>query len=127
MACLLAPLLLLGLLNGVALGSPCSPPQSDEPLPGAVPPSWQSPAVREIAASEYHFDTSAAGELSAPNRAQGLRSTLRAGALLVEPRDLDRAGLFSLTLETSALVRGEARHLTPATLAAESDAEAASA
>ena len=66
------------------------------PLPGGplvsgewapVPADWLQTVTRDIRAAEYRFSEKADGTLSAPNRAQGLRTSIDAGGIRVVPRE----------------------------------------
>jgi FG-GAP repeat. len=82
--------------------------------PPAVPPEWTQRIAADISCGEYHFAAQTDNSFSAPNRAQGLRSSFTNRGLHVESRTLgDAAWSFDLSLARF----GRERALSPVSLA----------
>ncbi len=108
----LSTLLSLSILLGAAIsGGPARALPQRTPIevgPTALPEAgsdWHREVTESLARAEYHYSRAADGALSAPNRAQGLRSRIGASGLEVFPRETNDSGAgaaWRLTLSLSA-------------------------
>ena len=88
-----------------------SPARAEPSAAPAVPADWQSSVAKEIAKSEYRFSARADGAVSAPNRAQGLRSAITPAGVEITSRV---EGASRLTLTLGGLRYGRGTQLAPA-------------
>ena len=92
------------ILGMLLLAIPLAAEEMPETPDGAIPSSWLEQVTEQIRTSEYHFSWTEDGRLSAPNRAEDLRTFLDGLGFEVESRTAG-SDRFRLRMELTSVGR----------------------